>query len=241
MASKTLEQVRAQYDQWHLGLGAAGVSSKDLEAPWYEWARRVLPDLGGLRVLEIACGRGPLVGWMSGRGAFAVGCDVSWEATRMARSSYPGHFATTDIQSLPFPDNTFDLVVCCETLEHTLDLNQSLRELLRVARPGAGFLISTPNYLNTTGLYRIYLRLRGHPYESCGRQPVERVLLAPMMRWLLKRHGLSVRQTEGLVHYLRPGVTRLRFVERRPVLARWLKYFALHFAVVAEVRKKQAL
>lgn len=46
---------------------------------------------------------------------------------------------------LPFEDNTFDVVLCTEVLEHVVDPNRVVRELMRVARPGARVVVSIPN------------------------------------------------------------------------------------------------
>jgi ubiquinone/menaquinone biosynthesis C-methylase UbiE len=37
---------------------------------------------------------------------------------------------------LPFPDNTFDRVICAEVMEHVHDYGHALQELARVLRPG---------------------------------------------------------------------------------------------------------
>ncbi len=235
MSVNTLPEVRERYEEWHSALGTASSALSDLETPWYAWAKRVLPELAGKSVLEIACGRGALVDWMTHRGARVAGCDISHTALRSAQSGFRGNFAQTDIHGLPFADHSFDVVVSCETLEHTLDIDSAIRELVRVTRPGGTILISTPNYLNVYGLYRVYVWMRGRPYASCGIQPVERILLSIPMMVRLRRLGLRIRSTEGLLHYLIPARTRLRFVESSPMLSRLMKHFALHFAIVAEV------
>lgn len=46
-----------------------------------------------------------------------------------------------DIASLPFEDNTFDCVYCPYVLQHTDDPHQSLRELIRIGKPGALYIL----------------------------------------------------------------------------------------------------
>jgi SAM-dependent methyltransferase len=60
----------------------------------------------------------------------------------------PGHaMVEADLTALPFPDESFDLVVCSHVLEHVPDDRTAMRELFRVLRPGAVALIQTPvNY-----------------------------------------------------------------------------------------------
>ncbi len=50
--------------------------------------------------------------------------------------------------TLPFPDGSFDVVLCVEGIEHVVDRHKTLRELRRVLRPGGRLLITTPNLLS---------------------------------------------------------------------------------------------
>jgi len=235
MRAKTLEEVKRGYEIWHTPSQTAATMERDAEAPWYQWARRVLRDVHGLKVLEIACGTGALVSWLAERGARVVGCDISECALAKARTRGAGEYAACDVHHLPFADHEFDIIVCCETLEHTLDPAAALCELRRVAKSGATLLLTTPSYLNTYGLYWVYLWLRGRPFGVAGVQPIDHVFFSPMIALLVRRCGFRICWSDGLVHYLRPARDRLEFVERSPRLRRWLKYFALHFALVAEV------
>jgi SAM-dependent methyltransferase len=185
-------------------------------------------------LLEIACGRGALVEWAARHGAHAVGCDISFTAVREARQRFGKGFLLGDIHHTCFRSESFDTVVCCETLEHTLDPDGALRELFRITRPGGRLFLTTPSYLNTYGLYRMYLRACGRPFGVHGIQPIDRCFLSPMLPGRFRRAGWKIRRTAGLVHYLRPARDRLRFIESSPFLSGTLKYFALHFAIEAE-------
>jgi len=232
--ASTLEQVKQGYERWYAPQRSQEAPAPAQDAPWYQWARDVLGDVRGRKVLEIACGTGELVSWMASRGARVVGCDISEQALSKACRRGAGEYAACDIHHLPFGDREFDVLVCCETLEHTLDPDAALRELRRVAKPGGLLLLTTPSYLNTYGLYWIYLRLRGRTFGVAGIQPIDRVFFSPATALRVRRSGFRIRRSDGLVHYLRPARDRLSFVERSPRLRRWLKYFALHYAIEAE-------
>ena len=73
----------------------------------------------------------------------------------------------TDV--FPFKDNTYDLVLCCEVLEHLLiNPSHTLYEAHRVLRPGGHLLITTPNALRWDNLFamirgsNIYDRYHGN-------------------------------------------------------------------------------
>lgn len=57
------------------------------------------------------------------------------------------HFVRSNAEYLPFPDDTFDIVTCLEALEFTASPADTLRECVRVLRPGGLLLIT--NRLNT--------------------------------------------------------------------------------------------
>ena len=65
-------------------------------------------------------------------------------------------------ESLPFASDSFDMVVSCETIEDVPNVRIALREMWRIARPGAELFLTTPNYANLMGLYDLYARVR-HP------------------------------------------------------------------------------
>jgi SAM-dependent methyltransferase len=49
-----------------------------------------------------------------------------------------------DIMMLPFPDESFDLVICNHVLEHVIDDQAAMRELHRVLRPGCRAVLQVP-------------------------------------------------------------------------------------------------
>jgi SAM-dependent methyltransferase len=49
-----------------------------------------------------------------------------------------------DIMMLPFPDESFDLVICNHVLEHVFDDQAAMRELCRVLRPGSRAVLQVP-------------------------------------------------------------------------------------------------
>lgn len=55
-----------------------------------------------------------------------------------------------DLDKLPIPikANSFDIIVCLETLEHTIYPHKIMKELIRIAKPNALFLLSMPNEYN---------------------------------------------------------------------------------------------
>src|SRR5690606_10957467 len=62
---------------------------------------------------------------------------------------------------LPYADASFDAVVSIEVVEHVENQFAFLRELARIARPGAPVIVTTPNTLNANS--RLRTLLQGFP------------------------------------------------------------------------------
>jgi len=60
--------------------------------------------------------------------------------------------------ALPYPDASFDLITCTEVLEHVENFRRVVREIARVARPGALIVLSTPNVLNVRSRWYFFTR-----------------------------------------------------------------------------------
>lgn len=113
----------------------------------YELARTLV---SGKVVLDIASGTGYGSHILSKSYANkVVGVDVSKEAVRLASEKFKNDnldFVVGDAESLSFEDDSFDLVVSFETIEHLQNPQKFLEEIKRVLKNDGHLLISTPNY-----------------------------------------------------------------------------------------------
>ena len=93
-------------------------------------------------MLDAGCGMGDLLTRFPGRDHW--GTDISEDYLAIARERGL-NVARARIEKTPFVREFFDLVVATDVLEHVLDLNRAVRELLRVLRPGGILIVRTPN------------------------------------------------------------------------------------------------
>jgi GT2 family glycosyltransferase/2-polyprenyl-3-methyl-5-hydroxy-6-metoxy-1,4-benzoquinol methylase len=103
-------------------------------------------------VLDVACGEGYGSAILSGNAKFVYGIDISEEAITHAQLNYVRDnlkFEVGTVDSLPFPDQSVDIVVSFETIEHVDEIQQNLfmKEVKRVLKNGGMLIISTPNKL----------------------------------------------------------------------------------------------
>ena len=107
----------------------------------------VMP-LSGLRILEVGAGTGRDGIFMASQGASVVSLDYSMPSLGMIRSQIPDGAAVDlccgDAFSLPFGDETFDLVFHQGLLEHFRNPEEMLAEHYRVLKRGGHILVDVP-------------------------------------------------------------------------------------------------
>ena len=97
----------------------------------------------GTRVLDVGCGSGLTLVLAAQRGATPSGLDISPGLLGIARDRLPqAELREGDMESLPFGDAAFDVVVGVNAFQFAGDPRRALREAARVVRPGAWVVAS---------------------------------------------------------------------------------------------------
>ncbi len=139
-----------------------------------------------LKILNVGCGTGGFNAAAERAGARTCGVDANPGAVEICalrrEASAGGRYLAATAEALPFRAGSYDLVHCLSTLEHVDDVEQAIREMVRVTRPGGAILLYAPSmwalYENHYKLFwlpcfprplaRLYLRMRGRPTEFLG-------------------------------------------------------------------------
>lgn len=97
-------------------------------------------DLSGKRFLDVGSGTGELTAEAAGRSAAAEGLDFAATMVAKASQRYPHiPFKEGDAEDLPYPDDSFDAVVCSFGLLHMANADRALQEARRVLKVGGRY------------------------------------------------------------------------------------------------------
>jgi SAM-dependent methyltransferase len=106
-----------------------------------------LPDWREKEIVDVGCGTGAILKQL-GNPDKNVGIDIAPEAISFCRQRGLNNVQEGDILALPFPDASFDAVICSSVLYHewVSDVGGAMREMHRVLRPGGVLLINVPAF-----------------------------------------------------------------------------------------------
>jgi len=102
-------------------------------------------DLEGCKLLDAGCGTGYFSRRSLARGANVFSVDIGFNLLNEARKKGATKAVASDITMLAFADDTFDVVISSECIEHTPSPDVAVSELVRVLRPGGTLVITCPN------------------------------------------------------------------------------------------------
>jgi len=185
-------------------------------------------SLEGKRILDIGCGVGAFVRRLREFSPHVYGVDIDAERVRQGGSELP-NLALAVGEHLPFADDSFDVLVLHEVLEHVTNDQATLHDARRVLAPGGKVVVFCPNRLYPFETHGIFL---GRRYVF-GNIPLVNYLpdvvrnrLAPHARAYTKGQLRRLYRRAGLraqVHsYVFPGFDHV--VARRRGLGRALRY-----------------
>jgi len=166
----------------------------------------------GMKVLELGCGTGSM--WAGHldllQGSQLVLTDLSQGMLEAAQARLGQHpcvsYRLVDIQSIPYPDHTFDMVLAHMMLYHVPDLNKGLSEVRRVLKPGGKFHCAT--YGEHGMLAYLAILLRDSMMDTAGKtftlQNGQRILerYFDNVRCFNYEDALAVTDLDDLMDYL---------------------------------------
>lgn len=179
------------YDQpdFFAGYSQLGRSIEGLDGA-AEWPalRAMLPEVGGLRIVDLGCGFGWFCRWAHEHGAsYVLGLDLSEKMLARARAAGPDTGITyerADLDKLDLPQDSFDLAYSSLALHYVEDVARLFRTVHQALSPGGHFVFTTEH-----PIYMAPAR-PGWAIDAEGRRtwPVDRYLVEGPRKtdWLAK-------------------------------------------------------
>lgn len=153
----------------------------------------------GKRLLDVGCGRGMWLRAAADLGAVPAGVDISQVALDVCKRTLPrADLHRGPAERLPFTEGEFDFISCLGALEHFLNPEAALREMIRVAKPGALFLLLVPN----AGFLTRRLGFYSGTQQAAVREEVRSL---PGWQELFESAGLRVCRRWRDLHVLSPS------------------------------------
>jgi ubiquinone/menaquinone biosynthesis C-methylase UbiE len=175
-------------ETFQMSLDAAEVyEARFVPAFFAEWAPHLVDAARiatGQCVLDVACGTGIVARTVADRLGAAgrvVGVDLSEAMLTVARRVRPDvEWRQGDVSALPFPDRSFDAVLCQMALMFFPDRAGAVREMRRVVRDGGSVAVLVPAHLDTQPAYGPFVEMAARhagpaaasllsAYFACGR------------------------------------------------------------------------
>jgi ubiquinone/menaquinone biosynthesis C-methylase UbiE len=167
-------------------------------------------DISNKTLLDVGCGWGGVAIEAAREARHVVGIEPDLErlgiARRFAQELNLQNLELLDAvgENLPFANDSFDIVISHQVLEHVDTPEKVIAEIYRVLKPGGVFHFSTPNYMSfwemhyklvwlplfPKSLARIYLRAMGRNPAFIGHI---KYVNPPLIHRLLHKHGFTFR------------------------------------------------
>ena len=175
-------------DTWWVEEGTLHALKTSLNPGRFGYFRRMLTERLGLTgigatVLDVGCGGGFLAEEFARLGCRVTGIDPSWRSLEVAhlhaqREGLDITYRWGRAERLPAADDAYDIVVCCDVLEHVDDPAAAVAELVRVLRPGGVLFFDTIN--RTAASKLLVIKLMQEWRTTASPEPLQRVRVVPV-------------------------------------------------------------
>jgi len=193
--NEDLNKQQKRYDEsWRYGLSSGREEYGNLQTN-LEFLAEINLLKPGDKILEIGCGIGSIVFALSEKGYDITGIDISSEAIVYGLKKYGNiRLQVQAAESLPYENESFDVVLSFDLLEHIARVDKHIREVFRVLRTGGYYLFQTPN-----------------KYSNI----IWETLQSRSLRW--RHYHPSLHSPKQLLHRLCKHGFEVRFVKMNPI------------------------
>jgi ubiquinone/menaquinone biosynthesis C-methylase UbiE len=186
-------------------------SSEDIDNPFIEdglWqrmddsTRSLIKKYSkkGDKVLDVGVGLGRVLSPFTELDRYGI--DISLDYLSIAKKNGI-EVALSSVDDMPFPDDTFDLVISCDVIEHVIDLHSCYQQMVRVLKPGGILILRTPFDEDL----EVYLDYKEYDFVHVRSLSLEDLVLP-----LTKFHGMTYREHTLVEPYLKASAFKVNLL-----------------------------
>jgi len=172
-------------------------------------------DSGKTNVLEVGCGECILSEEIARMGFITTGIDPSEPSLNSAinhaiKGNLKINYEKGTGENLPFQNNSFDVVLCCDVLEHVYDLPKVISEISRVLKNGGIFIYDTFNrtYFSKISTIKILQEWRRWTIMPPNLHVWEMFIKPDEIKSLLQKNQLRWKEHHGI----KPNISYLKMI-----------------------------
>jgi len=161
---------------------------------------RMISPFENKEILELGCALGGVAAFMSNCKRY-IGTDISEKAVEIANKNLAADnisFQMMDALNIKFDDNSFDIVLAREVIEHLPDIDKCFREVYRVLRPGGILILTSPN---KDSLHLRVCQMMGLEKFTCSFDHINEISYLDC-KGKLETAGFEIAESEGI--FLKP-------------------------------------
>lgn len=171
-------------------------------------------------LLDVGCGGGRFLNRMQKRGWQVEGSDFDEQATKKVSARYGIKTHIGDLSQCALPANSFDVITMSQTIEHLYTPEATLRECLRILKPGGLLVMTTPN------VYSIAASEFGAHWRGWEAPRHLHLFSVESLQRLTQRVGFEIVEARSYTAGC-SGVYRVSHSLQHPNATNWLKQFKL--------------
>ena len=159
----------------------------------------------GKRALDVGCGGGLLAEEMARLGFDVTGVDPAESSLETARAHAERSGLAVDYrhgtaEALPCDDASFDLVYCCDVLEHVDSVERAVAEAARVLKPGGIYIFDTINrtFLSKLVYIKLFQEWGWTSWMPANLHVWDKFIRPAELQGWMAKHGLEQRDLAGL-------------------------------------------
>ena len=143
-------------------------------------------------ILDAGCGTGWFSKWACDRKAKVTSMDLGENLLKKTAQKCSSKIIIGSVLKMPFEDNTFDIIISSEVIEHVTEPYLALKEMYRVLKPEGTLIITTPNkfWHFSVSLANLF-KLR--PYQG-----LENWLGWREIKREIKKTGFTIKEMKGI-------------------------------------------